>query len=235
MLLENHQPLPTYLVTADLPVNTKYLSTNPISRRLINNFMQTLIDLVKPLQPAAALDIGCGEALVSRQLGALWSQTILHGIDIDMELLHTALEIAPRAAFLSGSIYELPIPDYAYDFVVCTEVLEHLVDPHAALAEMARIGRRWYLLSVPHEPLWRMANMARGSYLAHWGNTPGHLNHWSTHSFVEFVEHHLEVVEVRQPFPWTMVLAQQRVKFDAPEKSGKLLPGKNHVVPLDEP
>ncbi len=63
------------------------------------------------------------------------------------------------------------------------EVLEHVPDPAAVLAEMFRVASRWVLVSVPREPLWRGLNMARGSYLRDFGNTPGHLNHWSKRSF----------------------------------------------------
>ena len=59
------------------------------------------------------------------------------------------------------------------------EVLEHVPDPEATLAEMARVARRRLLVSVPREPLWRGLNMARGAYLRALGNTPGHVNHWS--------------------------------------------------------
>ena len=76
------------------------------------------------------------------------------------------------------------------------------------IAEMARCAQRHLLVSVPREPLWRMLNMARGAYWSALGNTPGHLNHWSRRSFVELLSRHGEVVEVRSPFPWTMLLVR---------------------------
>ena len=73
--------------------------------------------------------------------------------------------------------------------------------------------RRWrawqpvpLLVSVPHEPLWRALNVARGAYLRELGNTPGHLNHWTRRGFVTLLARHGEVVEIRSPFPWTMLL-----------------------------
>ena len=88
------------------------------------------------------------------------------------------------------------------------EVLEHVPEPEQTLSEMARVARRWLLVSVPREPLWRMLNMARGAYWPAMGNTPGHLNHWSKRSFVELLSRHGEVVELRSPFPWTMLLVR---------------------------
>ena len=71
-------------------------------------------------------------------------------------------------------------------------------------------AKRWLLVSVPREPLWRGLNMARGAYWKDLGNTPGHLNHWSKRSFVALLSRHGEVVEARSPFPWTMLLVRLR-------------------------
>jgi hypothetical protein len=71
---------------------------------------------------------------------------------------------------------------------------------------MARVARRHLLVSVPHEPLWRALNVARGAYLRELGNTPGHVNHWTRRGFVAMLSRHGQVIEVRSPFPWTMVL-----------------------------
>ena len=88
------------------------------------------------------------------------------------------------------------------------EALEHIPQPEQTLAEMARVAKRHLLVSVPHEPLWRALNLARGAYVGAGGNTPGHVNHWSKRSFVKLLERHGEVSEARSPFPWTMLLVR---------------------------
>jgi SAM-dependent methyltransferase len=102
----------------------------------------------------------------------------------------------------------LEFADDEFELVAATEVLEHVVAPERALAEMARVASRHLLVSVPHEPLWRALNMARGAYLKDLGNTPGHLNHWTRRSFVSLLGRHGEVVQTRSPFPWTMLLVR---------------------------
>jgi hypothetical protein len=96
------------------------------------------------------------------------------------------------------------------DLVICCEVLEHLPDPEATLRSLTRAARRAVVLSVPREPLWRVLNVARGKYWSELGNTPGHLQHWSSRGFAQFVGRHLEIVEIRTPLPWTAVLARPR-------------------------
>ena len=87
-------------------------------------------------------------------------------------------------------------------------MLEHVPDPERTVAEMARVARRHLLVSVPREPLWRALNVARGAYLRELGNTPGHVNHFSKRGFAALLSRHGQVVEVRSPFPWTMLLVR---------------------------
>ena len=88
----------------------------------------------------------------------------------------------------------LPFADGEFDAATAIEVLEHVPDAEHTVAEMARVAKRWLLVSVPREPLWRGLNMARGAYWKDLGNTPGHVNHWSKRSFVALLSRHGEVV-----------------------------------------
>jgi 2-polyprenyl-3-methyl-5-hydroxy-6-metoxy-1,4-benzoquinol methylase len=112
----------------------------------------------------------------------------------------------PNLEFHTGLGHELPYRDREFDAASAMEVLEHVPDPEAVLAEMSRVAARWLLVSVPREPLWRALNMSRGAYLRQLGNTPGHLNHWSKSGFAKLLDRYGEIVELRSPFPWTMAL-----------------------------
>ena len=114
----------------------------------------------------------------------------------------------PNLEFTTGRAEELPFERDEFDLVTAIETLEHVSDPEQAVAELARVARRHVLASVPREPLWRMLNVARGAYVRQLGNTPGHLNHWSRSAFARLLARHGEPLEVRSPFPWTMVLLQ---------------------------
>lgn len=207
---EKRAPIPTHDIGVAIPANTKYLSRNPVARHLIRRFMRALIELAGNIKPHTALDVGCGEGLVIRQQRDLWPDAEIHGADVDSELLQVARRVAPRAGYIAGSIYRLPFPTGAYDVVICTEVLEHLDRPDAALAECARVAREYCLLSVPSEPWWRAMNMLRARYVTDWGNTPGHVNHWSRRGFVEFARTWLEIIDTRHPFPWTLIIGAVR-------------------------
>jgi hypothetical protein len=112
------------------------------------------------------------------------------------------------ADFRVASVYDLDPLQTKAGLVVCCEVLEHLEDPHRALQILACMADPYLLVSVPREPIWRILNMARGSYWDSLGNTPGHLQHWSSASFLSMLRQSVTVLQVRQPFPWTMALCR---------------------------
>ena len=191
----------------------KYGSTNPVVRRLMARFEGTLDELFTQADPQSLLDVGCGEAVLTHQ----WAQRLgdgrrVVGIDLDDPALQAewAKRTAPNLEYRVMKAENLPFADDEFDLAAAIEVLEHVPDPEHTVAEMARVAKRWLLVSVPREPLWRALNMARGAYWKDLGNTPGHVNHWSKGSFVALLSRHGEVVQARSPFPWTMLLVRLR-------------------------
>ena len=191
----------------------KYGSTNPVVRRLMGGFEGTLEELFTQADPQSLLDVGCGEGVLTHQWAQrLGDQRRVVGIDLDDPALHGewAKRTAPNLEYRVMKAENLPFADGEFDAATAIEVLEHVPDAEHTVAEMARVAKRWLLVSVPREPLWRGLNMARGAYWKDLGNTPGHVNHWSKRSFVALLSRHGEVVQARSPFPWTMLLVRLR-------------------------
>jgi 2-polyprenyl-3-methyl-5-hydroxy-6-metoxy-1,4-benzoquinol methylase len=188
----------------------KYGSRNPVVRRLMDAFESSLDELIARAEPRSILDVGCGEGvLVHRWAQALGGRRVM-GIDLEEPSIQAgwAERQAPNLEYQVMEAVNLPFADREFDLASAIEVLEHVPDPEHTLSEMARCAERHLLVSVPREPLWRMLNIARGAYVLELGNTPGHLNHWSRAAFVRLLSHHGEVLEVRSPFPWTMLLVR---------------------------
>jgi 2-polyprenyl-3-methyl-5-hydroxy-6-metoxy-1,4-benzoquinol methylase len=112
--------------------------------------------------------------------------------------------------FVARSIYDMTPDRDGADLIVCCEVLEHVERPHDALRALQSIATGYVIVSVPREPIWRALNLARGKYVGALGNTPGHIQHWSRHAFIALVSQYFEVVDVRSPLPWTLLLCRVR-------------------------
>jgi 2-polyprenyl-3-methyl-5-hydroxy-6-metoxy-1,4-benzoquinol methylase len=188
----------------------KYGSQNPVVRRLMAGFESTLDALWTQAAPDSILDVGCGEGVLTAQWADRLGDRRIVGIDLDDPKLRAEWEKRRRAnlEYRVEDATHLSFADGEFDMATAIEVLEHVPDPERTVSEMARVAKRWVLVSVPREPLWRGLNMARGAYLKDLGNTPGHVNHWSKRSFVSMLSRHGTVEEVRSPFPWTMVLVR---------------------------
>lgn len=189
----------------------KYQSENWLARKLVNNFMTEVLAAVRATGPHEVYEAGCGEGHI---LGLLASNGFrVRGCDVSEDALNVAnLEAARRGlAFetTKKSIYDLDPSVDSADTVLCCEVFEHLEDPEAALKNLLAITRRFLIVSVPNEPLWRILNMVRGKYISSCGNTPGHIQHWSTRRFVKFLGHHATITTVRRPIPWILVTLQR--------------------------
>jgi len=188
----------------------KYGSKNPVVRRLMEGFESTLEELWTQAAPGSILDVGCGEGVLTEQWADKLGSRRIVGIDLDDPKLKAEWEKRQRGnlEYRVEDATNLSYGDNEFDMSTAIEVLEHVPDPERTVSEMARVAKRWVLVSVPREPLWRGLNMARGAYWKDFGNTPGHINHWSKRSFVSMLSRYGTVDEVRSPFPWTMVLVR---------------------------
>jgi ubiquinone/menaquinone biosynthesis C-methylase UbiE len=190
----------------------KYTARNPAIRLLTERWVANLDRLFGHLgsdpvgPPAQALEVGCGEGVIAAKMHRRWGEVV--ALDLPDAGLRADWRQLAGPRFLHASAHELPFADDRFDVVVAAEVLEHLPDPDRGLREMARVGRRHLVLSVPREPIFRSCNVVAGRYLRDLGNTPGHLNHWSKRGFVRFVSQVAEIREVTSPFPWTTVWAE---------------------------
>jgi ubiquinone/menaquinone biosynthesis C-methylase UbiE len=189
----------------------KYTARNPAIRLLTERWVANLDRTFGQVSgdghgpPEQALEVGCGEGVVADRMHRRWGEVV--ALDLPDAGLRPDWRHYRGPRFLHASAHALPFADHRFDVVVAAEVLEHLPDPVRGLQEMARVGRRHLVLSVPREPVFRSCNLVAGRYVRDLGNTPGHLNHWSRRSFVRFVSQVAEVRSVTSPFPWTCVWA----------------------------
>lgn len=85
------------------------------------------------------LDAGCGVGYGTAMLARAGATEVI-GVDVSPEVVSAAAASAPeRAAFQEADLRALPFDDARFDLVVCFEVIEHLLEQDAVIAELARV------------------------------------------------------------------------------------------------
>jgi len=103
---------------------------------------------------APILDAGCGTGLNLRHLPE--GST---GIDINPRNIELLRQRLPNHTVVEGDVEALPFADASFGTVLCTEVIEHIPDPSAALAEYRRVLQPGGVLigSVPaRSAIWKL-------------------------------------------------------------------------------
>ena len=92
--------------------------------------------------PAAGpviLDAGCSSGYLLEDLRATYPDATLVGLDLVAAGLHRAHDGVPDAHLVLADVCDLPLGDATVDAVVSANLLEHVPDDRAALAEMLRV------------------------------------------------------------------------------------------------
>jgi SAM-dependent methyltransferase len=111
--------------------------------------IQCLKQIAAEVVGDSVCDVGCGSGFLVRYIRdeSAAKPKRLVGVDI----------VAPEPGagepveFFEGKAEKLPFADNEFDTVVCTHVLEHILDYRAALAELRRITARRLIVVVPME------------------------------------------------------------------------------------
>ena len=197
----------------------KYGSKNIVVRRMMAGFLAAFDHLVETSGARVAHEIGCGEGNLTLRLAR--KGVAVRGCDVSEDIVEHARvharEVGISTPFAVKSLYDLRAPHDAAELVVCCEVLEHLPDTRKALDILAELAQPFLIVSVPREPLWRFLNVCRLKYLSDFGNTPGHIQHWSSRTFLLLLQERFNVLAVSKPLPWTMALCEVRVLRECAE------------------
>ena len=99
------------------------------------------------------LDVGCGPGSITRGLAERLAPGEVIGLDLSAETLTAARQDAAARGisnlrYEEGSVYALPFADASFDAVFAHQVLQHLRQPDAAIAEMLRVLRPGGLIAV---------------------------------------------------------------------------------------
>jgi ubiquinone/menaquinone biosynthesis C-methylase UbiE len=185
----------------------KYYARSGFFIRWIEKIRLGCIQKLLNAQPNdRVLEVGCGGGHVLR----MFPECKLTGVDVSGEMLAKArrnLNGYP-VRLLKGELAVLDLPERSFDRIICTEVLEHVVDPDALLADIRRLlapGGR-VVVTFPNDAMVnRLKALIRATGLTilppfrqiSWGGDQYHLHVWRVREMRDLLTRYFNVADVR--------------------------------------
>lgn len=118
-------------------------------------FLHPFISFFTPLLiDKVVLDVGCGRGLNGSIIRATrdWSGSTIIGMDINKGCLDFCREFNIYDRLIQANLPKLPFKDKSIDFLICTEVIEHLTkkDGKYLLKEIDRVCKQRAIVSTPN-------------------------------------------------------------------------------------
>jgi len=101
-----------------------------------------LLPKQKNAKTIKVLDIGCSSAILTNEISKTLKKSQVTGLDSYKAAIQFARSKYPHIAFVAADAHKLPFKDKRFDLVICTETLEHVIDPKKALEEMVRVLKK---------------------------------------------------------------------------------------------
>jgi SAM-dependent methyltransferase len=127
--------------------------TSSISRRRVTDLNTPSVTriLAEVADATTVLDVGCGNGWLLGQMSSNRpGAAALVGVDVLDEP-----RIGGHYRYARGVVERLPFKDDAFDVVVCTHTIEHLLDVEGAVAELTRVARHKLVVVVPRQRPYR--------------------------------------------------------------------------------
>lgn len=186
----------------------KHETRNPILRVFVNSYKRNFRTIIGELTFDSVVEIGSGEGYIISYLLEVAKPRLVVASDIDIGIMCQGSWRGVLAEKLVCKGEHLPILNRFFDLVLACEVLEHVESPREIVREIARVSKKWVFVTVPYEPYWRILNIMRGKYIGDFGNTPGHLGHFSVEGIVNLLSESFSIYLLRIVFPWIFVLCE---------------------------
>lgn len=159
----------------------------PESDPLTEIRIEKFIEVAKGAQ--SVLDLGCGNGRETRLLAPAVRHVV--GLDISHRPLLKAKEDCTSSDFLQAAC-DAPLPFAAdsFDAVYCAEVIEHLLDPAAMVAECRRVLKKSGLLFIttPYHGLVKNIAVAVVGFDKHFDVTGPHIRFFTERSLAVLLQ-----------------------------------------------
>jgi 2-polyprenyl-3-methyl-5-hydroxy-6-metoxy-1,4-benzoquinol methylase len=172
----------------------RYVSTHGCRRQILEKWLRAA-------QPKETfLDVGCELGYFVRQMAEKGLNVT--GVDISPTKIRKAKLVAEKlnlnCRFLTMDAESLDFQDSSFDWVLCSETLEHVLNDRRALLELIRVAKQNIIVTVPRQSIfWRALHVFTDVYGFN-SSGAGHLREYTVQSLVRLLPKNVEIQEVKK-------------------------------------
>ena len=127
-----------------------YNNLNSISRNRTTDLNESCIDYILHVigsspSLSSLIDVGCGNGFLLNLIHEKFPHVKLYGFDIK----NKNTVDAKNFEYFQGNIDNLPFQAQQFDIVICSHVLEHLINIHQCVSELKKITKQKLLVVTP--------------------------------------------------------------------------------------
>jgi 2-polyprenyl-3-methyl-5-hydroxy-6-metoxy-1,4-benzoquinol methylase len=216
---------PNHIYMPENHMEKVYTSKNPFVRWLHNKRIDVIIDLIPPRfddGKLSMLDVGCGEGQLLEKAVRKNPNIFPVGIDCTPIALKKAEERLNEStsafSLIEGDItdivkkdmkfrsrYKSFMKNFGHEFIICTEVIEHIPLYRDALKNMIVQLKKdgLFILTFPNEVLWRICRLLMLRFPI---RVPDHVNSFNPDMMMKNIKHIDDKMELQKiiylPFRW---------------------------------
>ena len=190
----------------------KYESKNPLVKFVMGKYFGCIRYFLDRIKFDSLIDLGCGEGELIRWTSRYYRVSDITACDIDSDLLAQIKFEFPKVKTKTLYLDKETDTKNKYDLAIFLEVLEHIEDYEKALSNISKMNMKYLLISVPNEPFFRGANLARFKYVKRLGNTPGHVNNFTYFKFRKLIKKYFpnDNIEFKVCYIWNFAFIRRR-------------------------
>lgn len=126
--------------------------THPRVHEGTDNSKDCIAEIIKDVLGESVCDVGCGTGVLLKHIKEARPDIgRFMGVDFAID----DADALDGIDYEASKIESLPFEDNAFDTVICTHVIEHVLDYRAAIAELRRIAKKRLIIIVPREREYR--------------------------------------------------------------------------------
>lgn len=177
---------------AKFPTKRAYTHPNPLVGFIEWHRLNKAVELGEIDENKKVIEVGCEGGFLLKSIIERKKPKLLVGLDISRKALIDARDLLNinnrNVCLIQGDNANLPFKSNGFEVVICSEVLEHVIDPENAVKELHRIVKEKgvVIITVPYEKMLTFIKHCLkkvGVYKILFSNLEETTSEWHIHSF----------------------------------------------------